>query len=425
VLVKTITDRELRAVKAPTKGRIEVSAGDGLVVRVSSTNVRTFGVWWRVPRKLGGPERKGFYSIGPFEPGRLAEARQKAAEVLAIARAGLDPVEELRRRAEAARVEAARTADLTVEKMVARRLEAIRARLRPSTLDQYERTAKVLAASPLATRLLHEVKRGEVREDLRAIGRAHGMGTARKVKTLTRAAAKWAAAEDILPHDVLAGLQFREAEPRERDRVLSDPEILALWQACDDVPPIMAASVRLQLVLALRHPSETTGWRWTDLRRERLGTFGDVLVYSIPAERRKHGIAHALPIPPIAEEILNQLQPQTGGAECVLDGWTLGRELYWWHRTIKPRVVKGTSAAPFTRHDLRRTAASGMTRIGQPVAAADTVLGHVVKGSGRAYLHGARLLEAAGALWAWSAHLAQLVDPAAAPGRVLSFGARA
>jgi integrase len=164
--------------------------------------------------------------------------------------------------------------------------------------------------------------------------------------------------------------------------------------------------------------------RWTDLHRERLGTFGDVLVYSMPSERRKHGIAHALPLPPMAEKIVEALKPLTGEKEHVLDGWTLGRELYWWRRTIKPRVLK-EGAANFTRHDLRRSAASGMTHVGAPAHAADTVLGHVIKGSGRNYIHGARLLEAAGALWAWGLHLEQLVDQAASGARVLSFEARA
>jgi integrase len=409
--VNKITDRQLMAVKAPKAGRIEVPAGDGLTLRVTSNGVKSYGVWWRIPKKLGGPERKGFYTIGPFEPAKLADARRKAEEVLAFARSGLDPVEEFRRRAEVARIEEARKADLTVAKMVARRVEAIRGQLRPSTLEQYERTIAVLDASPLAGRLLHDVKRGEVREALRAIGRERGMGTARKVKTLVRSAAKWAAAEDILPHDVLAGLEFKEAEPRERDRVLSDDEVLALWRACDDAPPIMAASVRLQLLLALRHPSETTEMRWTDLHRSRLDVYGDVTVYEIPAARRKHGIAHSLPLPSLAVKVLDDLRPLTGGAELVLHGWSRGRELHWWRRTIKKRVVAATGAENFTRHDLRRTAASGMTRIGVPVAAADTVLGHVVKGSGRAYIHGARLLEAAGALWKWSSHLEHLIDP--------------
>jgi hypothetical protein len=50
-----------------------------------------------------------------------------------------------------------------------------------------------------------------------------------------------------------------------------------------------------------------------------------------------------------------------------------------------------------------------MCRIGVPVHAADTVLGHVVKGPGRSYIHGARLVEAAGALWKWNNHLERLL----------------
>jgi hypothetical protein len=55
-----------------------------------------------------------------------------------------------------------------------------------------------------------------------------------------------------------------------------------------------------------------------------------------------------------------------------------------------------------------------MCRIGVPVHAADTVLGHVVKGSGRSYIHGARLVEAAGALWRWNNHLERLLGRIAA-----------
>jgi integrase len=344
----------------------------------------------------------------------LAEARDQARAILELARRGVHPVEELRRRAEGERAEAARRAGLTVLAVVERHLDSRRATLRPATLSQYEFTLKTLRQSSLAARSLAELKRGEVREALRVIGRERGPGSARKVKTLVRAAARWAAAEDLLPHDVLAGLSMPEIESARRDRTLSDEEIVALWRACDDAPPVMAASVRLQLLLALRHPSETAGMRWADLHKNRIEGLGEVLVYDMPKERRKHGIPLSLPLPPLAGEILDGLRPLTGRTDLVLDGWSLGRELHWWRRTIKRRVIGTTGAANFTRHDLRRTAASGMCRIGVPVHAADTVLGHVVKGSGRSYIHGARLVEAAGALWRWNNHLERLLGRIAA-----------
>jgi integrase len=149
--------------------------------------------------------------------------------------------------------------------------------------------------------------------------------------------------------------------------------------------------------------------RWSDLHKNRIEALGEVLVYDMPKERRKHAIPLSLPLPPLADEILDGLRPLTGRAQLVLDGWSLGRELHWWRRTIKRRVMEGAGAAIFTRHDLRRSAASGMCPIGVPVYAADTVLGHVVKGSGRSYIQGARLVEAAGALWRSNNHLEYLL----------------
>ena len=418
-----LTDRQLSALAAPASGRLEVADGTGLIVRVTANGTKTFGVWWRIAKKFGGAERKGFYTIGTTTAVTLADARRQAKEILELARSGVSPVVELKRRAEEAQAEALRRAGLTVITVVERHLDARRATLRPATLAQYEYTMKTLRESPLAVRQLQELKRGDVREALRTISRERGAGSARKVKTLVRAAARWAAAEDLVPHDVLAGLSMPEIESGRRDRVLSDEEIVALWRACDDAPPIMAASVRLQLLLTLRHPSETAGMRWADLHRNRIEGLGEVMVYDIPKERRKHGIPLSLPLPPLAVEIIEELRPVTGRADLVLDGWSLGRELHWWRRIIKRRTIAATGAANFTRHDLRRTTASGMCRIGVPVHAADTVLGHVLKGSGRSYIHGARLVEAARALWRWNSHLERLLGRMSADhaGKVTAF----
>jgi hypothetical protein len=138
----------------------------------------------------------------------LAEARSRAREILELARRGENPVEELRHRAEEERAEAVRRAGLTVLAVVERHLDARRATLRPATLSQYQFTMKALRQSPLAARQLHELKRGEVREALHAFSGERGSGSARKVKTFVRAAARGAAAEDLLPHDVLAGLSM-------------------------------------------------------------------------------------------------------------------------------------------------------------------------------------------------------------------------
>lgn len=416
-----LTDRAIAGVKAPAMGRVEVADGEnGLVVRVSASGEKALGCWWRIPQRFGAAASKGFITFGTWPEVALVAARRRAAEVAEWADRGLDPRERLRRRAEEKRKAADDARALTVLAVVKRHFDARQAILRPATLDQYTRTIATLKETAIAHRPLPELNRGEVREALRVVYRERGPGAARKVKTLVRAAAKWAAAEDLVPHDVLSGLRLAEVEPRERTRVLSDAEILTLWRACDDAPAVVAASLRLQLVLALRHPSETTTMRWSDLTCTRLELrqgartrLEDVTVYGIPAERRKHGVAHSLPLPPLAEKILDALRPMTGSHDLVLDGWTRGRELHWWRRGLK-RTIAAAGVLDVTRHDLRRSAASGMTRIGVPASAADVVLGHVLRGSARSYLHGARLVEAASALWRWSDHLERLLR---GPGR--------
>lgn len=48
----------------PRPKRYEVSDGQpGLVVRVAPTGEKTLGVWWRIPKQFGGPEKKGFITL--------------------------------------------------------------------------------------------------------------------------------------------------------------------------------------------------------------------------------------------------------------------------------------------------------------------------------------------------------------------------
>src|SRR5438093_10433004 len=100
-----LTDRQLSALAVPAAGRVEVADGTGLIVRVTANGTKTFGVWWRIPKKFGGSERKGFYTIGTTSAVTLAEARRRAHEILELARSGVSPVVELKQRAEEAQAE--------------------------------------------------------------------------------------------------------------------------------------------------------------------------------------------------------------------------------------------------------------------------------------------------------------------------------
>lgn len=429
-----LTDRQVQALKAPAEGRLEIPDGEsGVVVRVSPKGRKTLGTWFRVPQKFGPDGARGFFTFGTYPATTLASAREQARKVRELTDKGLDPRVELDRAIED-RLEAERQAlvaaekaeearkKLTVAALCQRHLDARNAVLKPSTKEQLAWVLAIVKGLPFADRLLTEVGRGEVKEELRRLYSERGPGVARKVKGMLRGAARWAADEDHLDRDVLEGLRYKEAEPKVRDRVLDDRELVELWQASLDAPLVIGGTVRLQLVMGLRHPSETTTMLWTDLKESVVDGVGKVLVYDMPGARRKHGIPHALALPPLAVEVIEALRAANGSKVLVFDGWTRGRELHWWRNRLR-RNMLAAGSKPLCRHDLRRSTASGMVRIGVPAHQAGSVLGHKLTGTAKHYIHGAQLVATSSALWQWDRHIQKLLGRAVPD--VVPFRARA
>src|SRR5215218_5291681 len=105
-----LTDTKLRAIKA-TGRRHEHPDRGGLVLRVSAKGATTWTMSYRV-RGQGeaGGERvarlasaKRRLTLGDYPSVGLAEARARAAEAKRVARAGVDPADELRGNAGRAR----------------------------------------------------------------------------------------------------------------------------------------------------------------------------------------------------------------------------------------------------------------------------------------------------------------------------------
>jgi integrase len=86
----------------------------------------------------------------------------------------------------------------------------------------------------------------------------------------------------------------------------------------------------------------------------------------------------------------------------------------------------GAAIEPFTLHDLRRTAATGMAGIGIAPHVVDKILNHVsgaIRGVAAIYNRHAYIDERKAAIEAWSRRVESLVDPAAATSNVLAIKA--
>jgi integrase len=133
-------------------------------------------------------------------------------------------------------------------------------------------------------------------------------------------------------------------------------------------------------------------------------------VWLLPKERAKNGVEHSIPLSDQAAEILKAL-PRIAGSDFVL---TLnGRNPIRGTPLIKRRIDKlAPPMPPWVLHDIRRTVASGMARLGINLPVIEKLLNHVsgsFAGIVGVYQRHSFADEKRTAMAAWSRFVEQLV----------------
>jgi integrase len=122
--------------------------------------------------------------------------------------------------------------------------------------------------------------------------------------------------------------------------------------------------------------------------------------WSLPRERCKNGHAHVVPLSDQAIAIL-EVQPREGALVFSVSGFS---------RAKKALDAKAKLATPWCLHDLRRTCASGMTRLGVAPHVVEAVLNRKsgqVRGVAAVYNRYSYSTEKREALALWAEHVAQ------------------
>jgi integrase len=189
--------------------------------------------------------------------------------------------------------------------------------------------------------------------------------------------------------------------PPARDRVLSDAEIKKFWIAVDKIGGPYGAAFKVLLLTGARF-AEVVG-----MHREEVGSDG---VWTIPGERTKNHRPHTLPLPPLARQIIDSLPVVEGSYVFTLNG---KKPINGFSR-MKATIDEQLSELPrWVLHDLRRTAASGMQRLGIGDAVIERALNHisgVYRGVAGTYQRDPLTNEVRAALLRWSKHVDALVS---------------
>jgi integrase len=182
--------------------------------------------------------------------------------------------------------------------------------------------------------------------------------------------------------------------------VLDEDEIATLWRACAD-EGVAGAAVRIMLLTGARR-TEVSAMRWAEIDEE-------TRKWVLPSERSKNRQAHVVPLSTAAWEIIAAL-PRTSDTHVFSvsgDGPLVN------FTRFKERLdAKIGFARPWVIHDLRRSCASGLQRLGVRVEVIEATLGHrsgVFRGIVSTYQCHDFAAEKRAALDAWGNHIASVV----------------
>jgi integrase len=409
-----LTDTKLRTVR-PGKVRYDLPDRDGLTLRVGTKGSMTWTLTYRVAgageagngraARLAGAKRR--MTLGEYPAMSLGEARGAALVARRAARQGTDPNEA--RRALAAPAAAPVTVSDLVEQYATSHL---RRKLRSAPVVVALLARHVVPAwgdRPVVDltrgdllKLLEDVRTPrEVEVKTRGRGTVKvergGAGAAAEVRKWVRAMFQNAVELGLRPDNPFAGVKNADrAQPR--DRVLSMPELRAVWNAACRMGYPWGPFFQLLILTGDRRGEWAVArWDWLDEAWSQL---------EIPAEHYKTGRPHIVPLSTTARNIVAMLPPPITGQHLFSsDGGLTAIAGFSDAKKVIDRLAGryfGGVMQPWVVHDLRRSMATHMERLGVAPHVIEACLGHALKGVAGTYRRYSFLPEKLAALQLWA-----------------------
>lgn len=199
------------------------------------------------------------------------------------------------------------------------------------------------------------------------------------------------------------------AKKRSRDRVLADYELKEIWQACEKTNYPYGPMLRF-LILTGQRRGEVAAMTWDQVDVE-------AKIWDMPREMTKSDRAHRVPLSDTAIALLNNI-PKMGEyifsstGDRPFENFSRARKLLD-AKLKKERAKDGQiPITPWTLHDLRRTCASGMARMGISPHIVEKVLNHssgTIRGVAAIYNRYEYADEMRDALDQWAAHIGDIL----------------
>lgn len=330
----------------------------GLALRVSEGGRKAWTFLYTSPKD----GKRARITLGAYPASGLAVARRWALEAKGHVEAGNDPRDMF-----AAQDASAMTmADLIASYMSKHANPNLR------SAEHMRQRVEANVTPIIGSIKLADLHRRDINRAIDPILGRNRPTQARLVYTDLRGMLNWAVARGDLDRNPMEGMTAPvQSVPRER--VLFDDEIRILWNG---LPKSLAKSKACQRIIKLclitaQRVGEVAGMHKDELDLK-------ACTWSLPGSRTKNGHPHVVPLSDLALEIITGGMAEEGdyvfpAGDGSLSAHTIARTIGRAQEPDKERPRGRFGIAHWTAHDLRRTALTGMAKLG----VAPIVLGHV------------------------------------------------
>jgi integrase len=390
-----LTDAAVQKRK-PGHKRVEIHDGRGLYLVIQPTGAKS----WAYRYRIAGQSRK--LTLGPFPTISVTEARKLCGDAALKTQAGGDPALDHK---------TARAADDTFERVTRLFIERY---ARPKNRS-WKLTAAWLGLAPdgdnlvltgkgaiakWGDRKISTIRQPDIIHFLDALVDQGTPVSANRTLSALRKLFNWARGRYGLSANPCDMVEMPGAETA-RDRVLDDDELGAVWRAADAVNGHFGSVIKL-LILTGQRRSEVAGtdWRELDLPTK---------TWKLPRGRVKNDNGHEVPLSAQALAVIDDVHRIAGRGLLFT---TTGRTPISGFTRVKAEIDALSGVKDWTLHDLRRTAASGMARLGVQLPVIEKILNHTsgtFRGVVGIYQRHTYADEKRAALDLWGAHVARLV----------------
>ncbi|MGE0023215.1 MAG: tyrosine-type recombinase/integrase [Hyphomicrobium sp.] len=381
-----LNDLTIRKLAAPAEGVAQFPDGSipGFGVRVTSNGVKSFYLAYR----HHGKSRR--LNLGRYPTTKLQKARAKAFAALSEIEEGRDPSGESSK---------AEDFGSALDAFVGGYCKRYN---RPSTAAETERLLRVYFLPIWQRRSIETITKADVAAALEPVMKRGSQMAARHAFAAVRKMFNWMVEQGAIETSPCVGMKA-PAKAGSRDRVLSDGELKAIWNNATTIGYPFGPIVQILMLTAQRR-GEVAAMMWADVDTEKG-------IWTIPGDRTKNGKTHAVPLCPSVLTVLAEVTctsspfvfPARGKPEQPYSGYSKG----------KRELDAAADLHDWTLHDIRRTAATGMARLGIAPHVVERVLNHVsgtFAGVAGIYNRFRYEDEMRGALLAWERQVMAIVD---------------